>query len=39
LYKLTGDAKSRPAVTPWMDEKLIRQQEEAWERIVARYAK
>jgi hypothetical protein len=37
LYKLTGDGRNRPAITPWTDEKMIRQQEEAWERIVARY--
>ncbi len=38
LYKLTGDAKNRPAITPWTDEKIIMQQEEAWDRIVARFA-
>ena len=38
LYQLTGDAKNMPAITPWTEEKIIKQQEGAWQSIVARYS-
>lgn len=38
LYKITGDAKNQPAVTIWTDKTLAMQQEETWQKIVARYS-
>lgn len=38
LYKMTGDAKNQPAITPWTDKRLAIQQEETWQRIVSRYS-
>lgn len=36
LYKMTGDAKNQPAVTPWTDQALAVQQEKLWQQIVSR---
>ncbi len=38
LYKLTGDAKNQPAITPWTDKNLAKEQEDIWLRIVSRYS-
>ena len=38
MYKMTGDAKNQPAITPWTDKRLAIQQEETWQRIVSRYS-
>lgn len=38
LYKMTGNAKNQPAITPWTDESLAKQQEEIWRRITSRYS-
>jgi adenylate cyclase len=38
LYKLTGDAKNQPAVTPWTDKALAKHQEKLWHQIVSRYS-
>ena len=38
LYKMTGDAKNQPAITPWTDKSLAKEQEDIWQRIVARYS-
>jgi TolB-like protein len=39
LYKMTGNAKSQPAVTPWTDKALAELQEKLWQQIVLRCTK
>lgn len=36
LYKMKGNAKSQPAVTPWTDKALAELQEKLWQQIVLR---
>ncbi len=37
LCEITGDSINQPAETIWTDKALVQQQEEVWDRVVARY--